>query len=152
KVSIHLVDRGPMMPSTRFESPTQIASASGLLLENKVAIITGASRGIGAAAARIFARAGASVVLAARDEQAMASVAQESVAAGGQALIVPTDVGDPASVGHLVRQTIEAYGRLDVAFNNAGGGHMPTPLADIAVDDFDQVLRANLRGVFLAMK
>jgi NAD(P)-dependent dehydrogenase (short-subunit alcohol dehydrogenase family) len=140
------------MSTIHSDALTQIAAASGRLLENKVAIITGASRGIGAAAARTFARAGASVVLAAREERAMASVAQEIVAAGGQALVVPTDVGDPASVERLVRQTLEAYGHLDAAFNNAGDGHMPTPLADIAVDDFDRVIRVNLRGVFLAMK
>jgi NAD(P)-dependent dehydrogenase (short-subunit alcohol dehydrogenase family) len=122
------------------------------LLQGKVAIITGASRGIGAAAARTFAQAGASVVLAARDEQALTSVAQNIHAAEGQALVVPTDVGDPASVEHLVQQTIESYGRLDAAFNNAGDGHMPTPLAEIAVEDFDRVIRTNLRGVFLAMK
>jgi NAD(P)-dependent dehydrogenase (short-subunit alcohol dehydrogenase family) len=152
--SIHLLEleMDPMMSLTHSEVSTQIASASGRLLENKVAIITGASRGIGAAAARTFARAGASVVLAARDEPAMASVAQEIVAAGGQALVVPTDVGDPASVEQLVRRTLETYGRLDAAFNNAGDGHMPTALADIAVDDFDRVLRVNLRGVFLVMK
>jgi NAD(P)-dependent dehydrogenase (short-subunit alcohol dehydrogenase family) len=141
-----------MMSLRPIDASTQIASASGRLLEHKVAIITGASRGIGAAAARTFARAGAAVVLAAREERAMASVAQEIVAAGGQALVVPTDVGDPASVEQLVRQTIEAYGHLDAAFNNAGDGHLPTPLADIAVDDFDRVLKVNLRGVFLAMR
>ena len=65
-----------MMPSTRFEAPTQIAAAFGRPLENKVAIITGASRGIGAAAARIFAQAGAAVVLAARDEQAILGAAR----------------------------------------------------------------------------
>ncbi len=122
------------------------------LLQNKVAIITGASRGIGAAAARTFAAAGASVALAARDEQALTLVAQDIRSAGGQALVVRTDAGDPASVEHLVQQTIEAYGRLDVAFNNAGDGHLPTPLAEIAVEDFDRVIRTNLRGVFLAMK
>ena len=122
------------------------------LLEDKVAIITGASRGIGAATARAFARAGASVVLAARDELALALVAQDIIAAGGQALVVPTDVGDPASVEHLIGRTLEVYGRLDAVFNNAGDTHMPAPLADIPFDDFDRVLQVNLRGVFLAMK
>ena len=121
-------------------------------LSGKVAIITGASRGIGAAAARTFAAAGATVVLAARDEQALAAVAENISASGGQALAVPTDVGDPTSVERLVAQTLDAYGRLDAAFNNAGDGHMPTPLADIAVDDFDRVVRVNLKGVFLCMK
>src|SRR5688572_22157707 len=102
----------------------------------KVAIVTGASRGIGAATARAFARAGAAVVLAARDEDALASVAEHISAAGGRALVVPTDVGDAASVERLVARTVDAYGRLDIAFNNAaGGGHVPTPLAEVAVED-----------------
>jgi NAD(P)-dependent dehydrogenase (short-subunit alcohol dehydrogenase family) len=134
------------------ETETRVAPNLAGLLQGKVAIITGASRGIGAAAARTFAQAGASVVLAARDEQALTSVAQNIHFAEGQALVVPTDVGDPASVEHLVQQTIEAYGRLDAAFNNAGDGHMPAPLAEIAVEDFDRVIRTNLRGIFLAMK
>ena len=121
-------------------------------LAGKVAIITGASRGIGAAAARTFAAAGATVVLAARDEHALAAVAEDIMSSGGRALAVPTDVGDPASVERLVKQTLDAYGRLDAAFNNAGDGHMPTPLADVAVDDFDRVVRVNLKGVFLCMK
>lgn len=122
-------------------------------MSGRVAIVTGASRGIGAATARAFARAGASVVLAARDEQALAAVAEEISAAGGRALAVPTDVGDAASVRRLVEQTLGAYGRLDAAVNNAaGGGHRPTPLADVAVADFDSALQVSLRGVFLSMK
>ena len=140
------------MPPASFAMTGQIPSASNRLLEGKVALITGASRGIGAAAARVFAQAGAAVVLAARDERAMDAVAQDIVAAGGRALAVPTDAGDPASVEHLISRTLEMYGRLDAAFNNAGDTHMPAPLADISIDDFDRVIRVNLRGVFLAMK
>lgn len=125
---------------------------SNELLEDKVAIITGASRGIGAAAARAFAQAGAKVVLAARDEQALNAVAQDIQSAGGEVLVVPADVGDPSAVERLVQHTVETYGHLDAAFNNAGEGHMPTPLAEISVEDFDRVVRTNLRGVFLAMK
>ncbi|MGZ3681377.1 MAG: SDR family NAD(P)-dependent oxidoreductase, partial [Ktedonobacterales bacterium] len=121
-------------------------------LTGKVAIVTGASRGIGAAAAHAFAQAGARVVLAARDEQALEAVASEIRSADGQALVVPTDTGDPSAVAHLVDAALEAYGRLDAAFNNAGEGHMPAPLADIAVEDFDRAVRVNLRGIFLAMK
>jgi NAD(P)-dependent dehydrogenase (short-subunit alcohol dehydrogenase family) len=133
---------------------TQVAATPTLdgLLAGKVAIITGASRGIGAAAARAFAQAGARVVLAARDERAMDEVAQQIVSAGGQALVVPTDAGEAAAVEHLVQQTVATFGRLDAAFNNAGDGHRPTPLADVAVEDFDRVVRVNLRGIFLAMK
>jgi NAD(P)-dependent dehydrogenase (short-subunit alcohol dehydrogenase family) len=129
-----------------------LAPHRGNILAGKVAIITGASRGIGAAAARAFAAAGASVVLAARDERSLNIIARDITAAGGRALAVPTDVTDPAAVEHLVQQAIEAYGHLDAAFNNAGEGHMPTPLADLSIDDFDRTVRVNLRGVFLAMK
>src|SRR6266511_4238562 len=116
------------------------------LLGEKVAIITGASRGIGASTARIFADAGATVVLAARDEQASAAVAKEIDAAGGQALVVPTDVVDASSVEHLVERTLAAYGRLDAAFNNAGGGYIPVPIADIAVEEFDRVVAGQSAG------
>ena len=122
------------------------------LLRGKVAIITGASRGIGAAAARTFAEAGATVVLAARDEQALAALASEIRAASGQALAVPTDVGEPAAVENLVQRALGAYSRLDVAFNNAGEGHIPTPLADLAIDDFDRAVRGTIKGIFLSMK
>jgi len=125
--------------------------ASGLL-NGKVAIITGASRGIGAASARIFAASGAKVVLAARDEDATAALAKDILSTGGQAVAVPTDVGDPPSVERLVQRALDVYGRLDAAFNNAGDGHMPTPLADIKVEDFERAVRVNLTGVFLSMK
>lgn len=121
-------------------------------LSGKVVLITGASRGIGAAAAQAFAAAGATVVLAARNEHDLAAIAQAIITGGGRALAVPTDVSDPSGVERLVATILATYGHLDAAFNNAGGGHMPAPLADIAVDDFDHALRVNLRGVFLCMK
>ena len=122
------------------------------LLGGKVAIVTGASRGIGAAAARAFAEAGAIVVLAARTAEAIAAIAQEINAAGARALAIPTDVTDPESVKRLVEKTVTTFGRLDVAFNNAGAGHMPTPLAEISFEDFEVGLKANLYGAFLGMK
>jgi len=122
------------------------------LLRGKVAIITGASRGIGASAARAFAEAGAAVVLAARSEQAIATLAENIRAAGGHALALPTDVGDPDAIKRLVERALAAFGRLDVAFNNAGDGHLPAPLAELTVEDFDRAVRGSLRGVFLAMK
>jgi len=124
----------------------------GRLLEGKITIITGASRGIGAAAARAFAAAGATVVLAARSEDDLEAVAAQIRGAGGEALAIPTDVADPDAAERLVRQTVEAFGRLDAAFNNAGDGHMPAPLADLALADFDTALRVNARGIFLMMK
>lgn len=122
------------------------------LLEGKVAIVAGASRGIGAAASRSFAEAGATVVLAARTAPAIAAIAEEINAAGGRALAVPTDATDPESVKRLVEKTLATFGRLDVAFNNSGAGQMPKPLADISFEDFEVGLKANLYGAFLGMK
>ncbi len=122
------------------------------MLRGKVAIITGASRGVGAAASHIFADAGAIVVLAARDEQKMESVADTIIENGGKATVVPTDVTSPTSVERLVQETLKTYTRLDVAFNNAGDSHIPTPLVDLKTDDFDRIVSTNLRGVFLSMK
>jgi NAD(P)-dependent dehydrogenase (short-subunit alcohol dehydrogenase family) len=121
-------------------------------LEGKVAIVTGASRGIGATTAEVFAGRGATVLLAARDEQALSGVAEAIAAEGGRALVVPTDVNDALSVERLVERAMEEFGRLDAAVNNAGGGHPPVPLADLDLEEFDRILGVNLRGVFLSMK
>jgi len=128
-----------------------LPDAAGLLA-GKVALIIGASRGIGAATARSFAAAGATVVVAARDEQALAAVASEIAAGGGRALAVPADIGDEAAVQGLVARTVASFGRLDVAFNNAADGPRPAPLAEIAVEEFDHAIRVNVRGFFLATK
>ena len=122
-------------------------------LAGRAAIITGASRGIGAATARAFVAAGAAVALAARDRAALSALAEEISSNGGRAIAVPTDVADRASVERLVEQAIAAFGHLDLAFNNAaGGGHAPTPLADLPVDAYDSAIAITLRGVFVSMK
>jgi NAD(P)-dependent dehydrogenase (short-subunit alcohol dehydrogenase family) len=119
----------------------------------RAVIVTGASRGIGAATAKAFAAAGGAVTVAARDEVHLAAVVDEITARGGRALSVPTDVSDPAAVERLVTGTVEEYGRLDIAFNNAaGGGHRPTPLAEVDVGDFDSGIAITLRGMFLCMR
>ncbi len=121
-------------------------------LDGKVALVAGASRGIGAVTARAFAQAGAAVVLAARDKDALESVAEGIRAEGGKALAVPTDVGDPASVEQLVQQAERTFGHLDAAFNNATDGPMPAPLAELDPEGFDRAIRTNIRGTFLGMK
>jgi NAD(P)-dependent dehydrogenase (short-subunit alcohol dehydrogenase family) len=118
----------------------------------RVALVVGASRGIGAVTAHAFARSGAAVVLAARDAAALDAVAAAIEAAGGRALALPTDVTDAAAAGTLVERTVAAFGRLDYAFNNATDGTMPAPLADIPVDGFDRAMAANVRGTFLGMR
>jgi NAD(P)-dependent dehydrogenase (short-subunit alcohol dehydrogenase family) len=121
-------------------------------LAGKVALVAGASRGIGAVTARAFADAGAAVVLGARSEEAVESVAAAIRSAGGRAVAQVTDVGDAESSQRLVRRAMEEFGRLDAAFNNATDGPMPAPLADIDPDEFDRGIHTNVRGTFLGMK
>lgn len=121
-------------------------------LAGKVVIITGASRGIGAAAARVVAAQGASVVLAARDEQALERLVADIARLGGEATAVATDVADEVAVDRLVAATLDRYGSLHGAFNNAGSGHRPTPLAAIDPATFERTLDVNLRGVFLCLR
>jgi NAD(P)-dependent dehydrogenase (short-subunit alcohol dehydrogenase family) len=134
------------MPSTTSRDPVAISFAG------RVALICGASRGIGAETAVAFAQAGASVVLAARDVNALEAIAERIRAGGGVALAVPTDVGDATSVERLVVQAMSRFGRLDAAFNNATDGPLPALLADIDPADFDRGIRTNIRGTFLGMK
>jgi NAD(P)-dependent dehydrogenase (short-subunit alcohol dehydrogenase family) len=131
---------------------TTAATTPTTPLAGKVALVAGASRGIGAVTADAFARAGAAVVLAARDPQALDAVAKGIRGRGGQALAVPTDVGDADSVARLVDQAVATFGRLDAAFNLATAGPPPTPLAEIDPEDFDRAIRTNVRGTFLAMR
>jgi NAD(P)-dependent dehydrogenase (short-subunit alcohol dehydrogenase family) len=135
------------------ESSATSTTAPQRMLEGRVAIVTGASRGIGAATSRALVAAGAAVALAARDEAALVALAEELSAGGGRAAAVATDVADQASVERLVERTVASFGHLDLAFNNAaGGGQMPTPLADLAVEAYDEAIAITLRGVFLSMK
>jgi NAD(P)-dependent dehydrogenase (short-subunit alcohol dehydrogenase family) len=117
-----------------------------------VALVTGASRGIGAATAKALARAGYAVALGARDGDALARLVGEIEAEGGRAVAAKTDVGDVDSMRTLVEQAVDRFGRLDAAFNNAADGPMPAPLAEIDPDGFDLGIRVNVRGTFLAMK
>jgi NAD(P)-dependent dehydrogenase (short-subunit alcohol dehydrogenase family) len=123
------------------------------MLEGRRVIVTGASRGIGAEIARVMAREGAAVVLAARDTEALAKVAAEIEHQGGRALAVPTDVSDPSAVERMVMTAVEELGGLDAAVNNAaGGGHAPTPLAEVSPEQFRSALAISLEGVFLSLK
>jgi len=117
------------------------------MLTDKIALVTGASRGIGAAAARLFAEEGATVVLAARTESALEAVAGDLPGAS----YVVADLGDVASIERAVTTVVERHGRLDIAFNNAAIGVPPHPVADFPEDDFDLVMRVNLKGVFYAV-
>ena len=122
------------------------------LLTNKVAIVTGASSGIGRAAAKLFAAEGAKLVVNARREAELASLVAEIEEAGGAAVAVPGDVADEATPRAAVAAALERFGRLDIAFNNAGvlGPVGPTP--DIERTDWDQALAINLTSAFLGAK
>lgn len=127
-----------------------VGSGSGLL-RDKVAFITGAGRGIGATAARLFAREGARVVLAARTESQLTEVVTEIRAAGGTADYVLTDLTDGRSVQAAIDTVIRLHGRLDVAFNNGGVSIPHTPLVNVTEENFDLVTTVNYKGVFLSM-
>ncbi|KPC66105.1 short-chain dehydrogenase [Streptomyces chattanoogensis] len=128
----------------------QAAPTAGLLA-GKVVFITGAGRGIGAAAARLFAREGARVLLAARTEAQLQAVTEEIRAVGGTAHYVLCDLADPASVQAAVDRTVDLYGRLDAAFNNAATSVPPGPMDQALEADFDHAYTVNLKGQWLAM-
>ncbi|MEL6501557.1 MAG: SDR family oxidoreductase, partial [Cyanobacteria bacterium J06623_1] len=115
-------------------------------IENKVVIITGASSGLGEAAARRLAQQGAKLMLAARREERLQELVEEIGKAGGTAKYQITDVTDRAQVEALAKETKQAYGRLDVLINNAG--LMPlSPLAANKVDEWEQMVDVNIKGV-----
>src|ERR1700759_4732547 len=121
-------------------------------MSGRVALVAGASKGIGAATAEPLAASGAAVVLAARDTTALRPVAAGIQARGGRGLAVGADVTDEASMRDVVDQAVSVFGRLDAAFNNATAGPLPAPLADIDPDEVDLGIATNVRGTFLGMK
>ena len=115
---------------------------------NKVAVVTGASSGIGKASALALLKAGYSVALAGRRKDALETAAREAEA-GDRALVVVADVGNPADVKALFAKVKEKFGRLDVLFNNAGGGAPGIPMEDLTYEQWKAVVDANLTGSFL---
>ena len=122
------------------------------MLKNKVALVTGASSGIGRAIALVWAREGAKVVVSDVNVQAGEETAALVRSAGGDAIFVAADVGKPEDCDALVQRTVAHYGRLDVACNNAGIGGPQAPTADYPLDGWAQVININLSGVFYGMK
>ncbi|MFI1524904.1 SDR family NAD(P)-dependent oxidoreductase [Kitasatospora cineracea] len=125
-------------------------AAAGLLV-GKVALVTGAGRGIGAAAARLFAREGARVLLAARTRGQLEAVSEEIRAAGGTAEYAVCDLAVAADVRAAVERAVDLYGRLDVAFNNAALSVPPAPVDHVPERDLDDLYTVNLKGTWLAV-
>src|SRR5260370_12124012 len=120
-------------------------------LHGKVGIVTGGTSGIGREAAVLFAKAGAKVVVAGRREVEGKETIDLVRAAGGDGLFVKTDVSRGAEVHALVRKTVEKFGRLDVAFNNAGIERAWIPITEQSEDDWDRTIDINLKGVWLRL-
>lgn len=118
----------------------------------KVAFVTGAAGGIGRAAAIAFAAEGARVAILDLTEDALKETEAAMKSAGGEVLTIACDVSSPEQVEAAVRQVVERFGQLDVAFNNAGVENKAAPLHEIELEEWDRILGINLRGTFVCMK
>lgn len=121
-------------------------------MQGKVAVITGASSGIGLATAEVFAARGAMVVLAARSEQALSDAVRKLQSKGADATYVVADMSSAADVQHMVNHAVEKFGGVDYAVNNAAYEGTLSGIADLSEDDWDRVMNVNLKGVFLCLK
>jgi len=120
--------------------------------EGKVAMVTGGTSGIGRESAIAFAKAGAKVVVAGRRDAEGAETAELIRSAGGNSLFVKTDVAKANEVEALVKKTVETFGRLDVAFNNAGIEGVWVPIISQTEKDFDRTMEVNVKGVWLCLR
>ena len=120
-------------------------------LQDKTAVVTGASRGIGRAIAHALAREGAKLVLTARDQQQLERVAGELTKYGTAIHVVPADMRDEVQIKHLIDTAISKLGKLEILINNAGLGYL-RPVAELTTEQWDEMFGVNLRGVFIATR
>ncbi len=121
-------------------------------LLNKVAVVTGAGRGIGRESARLFAREGAKLVLASRTQSELETLAKELLDYhDADALVFPCDVTKSSEVKALMEKTVETFGRIDILLNAAGVGYLK-PVTELSVEEFDEMIDVNLKGTFYASK
>lgn len=138
--------------SAQSESLSQPEISLDSRFANKVVLITGATSGIGEATARAFAAEGATVHFCGRRQELGQQVAQSIVDAGGKATYQPADVRNEAEIKAFVDGCVDRYGKIDIAFNNAGIESAPKTVAEQTFEDWDNVMNTNARGVFLSMK
>jgi NAD(P)-dependent dehydrogenase (short-subunit alcohol dehydrogenase family) len=121
-------------------------------LENKIALVTGGGSGIGQAAARLFAAEGAKVGLLDYHPDHAQATLQDIEAKGGQGVVLAADVSQPEQVQAAVQTLIDTYGRIDIVFANAGINGMWAPIDEIEIEEWDQTMAINLKGVFITLK
>ena len=122
------------------------------MLNDKIAIVTGAGSGLGEAISVLFAKNGATVVLADLDVEGAERVLREIEQAGGKGRVAKTDVSNPEDARKLVDIAVKEFGRLDIAVNNAGIGGPTAPVGEYPIDGWDQIIGINLSGVFYGMR
>jgi len=133
------------MPNAKISKPT-------LLLEGKVALITGAGGGIGSATARIFAREGAKLVLSDFDGDLGEAILKEIVDAGGEATFIAANIADAAECEAMVAHAKQSFGRLDIAFNNAGHIGVHQPFHDYPLAEYERIIDVNIRGTWNCLR
>jgi len=122
------------------------------LLEERIAVITGGGSGIGAATARLYAKHGANVVVSDLNERAATEIVSGIQSDGGKAVFIKADVSKASECENLVQQTLKTFGRVDIAFNNAGIGGEQNSVADMSLDGWQKIIDVNLSSVFYCMK
>ncbi|MGD1950204.1 MAG: SDR family NAD(P)-dependent oxidoreductase [Leptolyngbyaceae cyanobacterium] len=122
------------------------------LLEGKAGVITGASSGIGAAAAQLFAAEGAKVVLVARRQEKLDRLVDAIIDTGGKAFALTADISQPGAPSHIVNETVATFGRFDFAFNNAGTIGNFVPMLEQSEEDWNRTIETNLKSVWLSVR